>query len=109
MPEVNVLPSLYVWNIMRAVAGGMIYASAWLQIFNVGLTVSASTPVRARHGRRERRPDARSASRPRRRQPAHVPSRRAEGGDLNGRETQVPPQLQRRAAQVGLPSRASAC
>ena len=57
-PEVILLPSLHVWNIMRAVAGGMIYASAWLQIVNVGLTIFVDT--RARQARVAER-DARTA------------------------------------------------
>jgi cytochrome c oxidase cbb3-type subunit I len=58
IPEVNILPSLYAWNIMRAVAGAMIYTSAWLQIVNVGLTIWVDT--RARQQRVAER-DARTA------------------------------------------------
>jgi cytochrome c oxidase cbb3-type subunit I len=57
-PEVVLLPSLHVWNIMRAVAGGMIYASAWLQIVNIGLTVFVDTRARQK---RVAEKDARSA------------------------------------------------
>jgi len=46
IPEVLVLPQLRPWNIMRAVAGGMIYASAWLQLVNVLLTVVTDTRAR---------------------------------------------------------------
>ena len=48
VPEVLVLPQLHIWNIMRAVAGGMIYFAGWLQLVNSGA-----------HGRR-RHPRARS-------------------------------------------------
>ena len=41
--EVQVLPQLKLWNIVRAVAGGMIYAAAWLQIINVVLTYAVDT------------------------------------------------------------------
>ena len=58
VPEINVLPQLRIWNIMRAVAGGMIYASAWLQLVNVGLTYFVDTRARS-HKVAQR--DARSA------------------------------------------------
>ncbi len=45
-PEINILPSLKLWNIMRAVAGGMIYTAAWLQFVNIGLTYLVDTRAR---------------------------------------------------------------
>ena len=56
--KVVMLPALHVWNIMRAVAGGMIYAAAWLQIVNIGLTVFVDTRARQK---RVAEKDARSA------------------------------------------------
>ena len=35
MNEVNVLPTLKLWNIVRGVAGGLIYASAWIQAYQI--------------------------------------------------------------------------
>lgn len=46
VPEVLVLPSLHIWNILRGIAGGMIYASAWLQLTNIILTVVVDTRAR---------------------------------------------------------------
>jgi len=49
-PEVNVLPALRLWNIVRALAGGMIYAAAWIQIYNLVRTyVSDTSAIRRRH------------------------------------------------------------
>jgi cbb3-type cytochrome c oxidase subunit I len=44
--EVLVLPQLHIWNIMRAIAGGMIYFAGWLQLVNVVLTVVTDTRAR---------------------------------------------------------------
>jgi cytochrome c oxidase cbb3-type subunit I/II len=41
--EVTVLPSLRFWNSWRGIAGGMIYASAWIQAINIYLTVTRDT------------------------------------------------------------------
>lgn len=41
--EVLVLPQLHFWNILRAVSGGMIYASAWIQGINIALTYFKDT------------------------------------------------------------------
>ena len=65
VPEVIVLPQLLLWNIMRAVAGGLIYVAGWLQLVNVMLTVFVDT--RAREARIMAK-DAGTAS-PRRRAP----------------------------------------
>ncbi|MHB0867503.1 MAG: cbb3-type cytochrome c oxidase subunit I [Thermoleophilia bacterium] len=52
--EVMVLPQLRFWNILRAVAGGMIYASAWIQAVNIGLTYFTDTSkVVSRRSRRD--------------------------------------------------------
>ena len=49
-PEVNLLPSLRIWNIVRALSGGMIYAAAWIQIYNLVRTyVSDTSAKRRRH------------------------------------------------------------
>jgi cbb3-type cytochrome oxidase subunit 1 len=42
-PEVNVLPQIRIWYQMRALAGGMIYASAWIQLYNVIQTYRVRT------------------------------------------------------------------
>ena len=47
-PEVNVLPALRLWNIVRAVAGGMIYAAAWIQIYNLVRTYVSDTSAKRR-------------------------------------------------------------
>jgi cbb3-type cytochrome c oxidase subunit I len=41
--EVLVLPQLRFWNMLRAVAGGMIYAAAWIQGINIALTYLKDT------------------------------------------------------------------
>lgn len=49
--EVNVLPMLTLWNEVRAVAGSMIWASAWLQAISIILTAVVATRVkRVRQG-----------------------------------------------------------
>ncbi len=57
-PEVNVLPQLRIWNITRLIAGVMIYASAWIQAYNVLMVVVVNTRERVA---RKTRNDARSA------------------------------------------------
>jgi cytochrome c oxidase cbb3-type subunit I len=46
VPEVIVLPQLLLWNIMRAVSGGLVYTAAWIQLVNVLLTVFVDTRAR---------------------------------------------------------------
>jgi cytochrome c oxidase cbb3-type subunit I len=41
--EVTVLPSLRFWNSWRGIAGGMIYAAAWIQAYNIFMTVTKDT------------------------------------------------------------------
>jgi cbb3-type cytochrome c oxidase subunit I len=41
--EVTVLPSLRFWNSWRGIAGGMIYAAAWIQAYNIFMTVTRDT------------------------------------------------------------------
>jgi cbb3-type cytochrome c oxidase subunit I len=43
VPETNVLPMLLPWNIVRAVAGIMIYSAAWIQGYNIFRSVTADT------------------------------------------------------------------
>lgn len=45
-PEVNILNQLHLWNIMRAVSGGMIYTAAWVQLINIALTLFRDTRAR---------------------------------------------------------------
>jgi cbb3-type cytochrome c oxidase subunit I len=47
LPEVNVLPALHIWNIVRGVAGVMIYASAWIQGYQILRTYVSDTHARA--------------------------------------------------------------
>lgn len=41
--EVNVLPTLKLWNIVRGVAGGLIYASAWVQAYQIWRSYKSDT------------------------------------------------------------------
>lgn len=41
--EVLVLPMLRLWNIVRAIAGGMIYAAAWIQLYIILMTIFTDT------------------------------------------------------------------
>ncbi len=43
IPEVNVLPMLKIWNALRSVAGGMIYASGLIQLYNLIQTYRVDT------------------------------------------------------------------
>jgi cbb3-type cytochrome c oxidase subunit I len=45
--EVLVLPSLRFWNAWRGIAGGMIYAAGWIQLYNIFMTVVTDTNARA--------------------------------------------------------------
>jgi cbb3-type cytochrome c oxidase subunit I len=47
LPEINVLPALTMWNIIRGIAGVMIYASAWIQGYQVLRTYLSDTRARA--------------------------------------------------------------
>lgn len=42
-PEVLVLPKLRLWNMLRAISGGLIFATAWIQLINVLLTYFTDT------------------------------------------------------------------
>ena len=52
-PEVNILPSLRLWNIARAVAGGMIYAAGLIQAYNIVRTYLTDTHAKWRRRSRE--------------------------------------------------------
>ena len=47
VPEVNVLPQLRVWNVVRMIAGVMIYASAWIQAYNILRVLVSDTSRKA--------------------------------------------------------------
>jgi len=61
VPEVNVLSSLRLWNILRGLAGGLIFSSGIIQVVNVAMTAAVDTNARWR--RRARR-DVASESAP---------------------------------------------
>lgn len=48
IPEINVLPLLHPWFIVRAIAGALIVISGFIQAFNIWMTVRTDTRARTR-------------------------------------------------------------